>query len=152
MSPRRRRGAFTCRYLSFYDPRLKRTFRLPLVHIRVKHNDLSFRTDALVDSGATATFLPLEIAEILGIDTPKETHDAVGAGGIFPTYHSKIDQIDVFKGTKVFCELCKISVIIPVKAGAIPHTILGRDTIFWENDITFRERRQHTIFRNPPRT
>ena len=147
-----RKGAFTCKYLTFYDSRLKRLFRLPLVHIRVKHNNLSFRTDALIDSGATATFIPLEIAEILGMTIPKEVHDAVGAGGTFSTYHTKINLIEIFKGSQIFCELNDIIVAVPATQGAIPHTILGRDTIFQKNDITFRERRQHTIFRQPPKT
>jgi len=146
---RRHKGTFVCRYLSFYDPRLKRTFRLPLVHIRVKHSNVAFKTDALVDSGATATFVPIEIAEILGMKLPAETHDAVGAGGPFSTFLSEIDLIEVFKGSRICCEFEKIKVLIPTSTGAVPHTILGRDSIFMVHDITFRELREHTILRQP---
>jgi predicted aspartyl protease len=55
---------------------------LPLVHIRLKHGDLAFRTDALIDSGATATFLPIEIAEVLGMDLSEKPSEAVGAGAL----------------------------------------------------------------------
>jgi hypothetical protein len=149
LSSYRCRGTFTCKYLSFYDPRLRRLFRLPLVHIRIKHGTDSIRTDALVDSGATGTFIPVELSEILGIERPSETQDAVGAGGTFPTFVTTIDEIQILKNFRVFCKLRKLTVSIPLDPDAIPHSILGRDSIFWQNDITFRERRQHTIFRSP---
>ena len=110
---------------------------------------MGFRTDALVDSGATATFVPLEIAQVLGVDIPEKTTDALGAGGPFPTHHTKLDELDVFKGTKMFCGFQNVTITVPAEMNAIPHAILGRDLIFLENDITFRERREHTIFRQP---
>ena len=145
----RRKGTFVCSYLSFRDPRLKAAFRLPLVHVKVKHTDVQFRTDALVDSGATATFLPIELAEILAIELPETRQDVVGAGGVFSTFPAQIDLIEVFKGDRSFCALENANVLIPTQAGAIPHTVLGRDNLFWLHDITFREHRQHTIFREP---
>jgi hypothetical protein len=102
-----------------------------------------------VDSGATSTFVPIELAEILGIEIPEERIEAMGAGGTFPIYNSKIKEIDVLKGMNPFCVMKDLDVAIPVSPDAIPHVILGRDTIFWSNDITFRERREHTIFRVP---
>lgn len=101
MSSRGRKGAIVCKYLSFYDPRLRETFHLPLVHIRVTHGEVTLRTDALIDSGATSTFFPLELAEVLDIELPQETEEAVGAGGDFSTYDIKIDLIQVIKGTRV---------------------------------------------------
>lgn len=119
------------------------------MHIRLKHNGNSIRTDALVDSGATATFIPIELAEVLEMELPTEVHDAIGAGGAFPTSTSKIESIEVLKGFRVFCHMQNFIVSIPRNPDVIPHTILGRDSVFWDNDITFRERRQHTIFRSP---
>jgi hypothetical protein len=145
----RARGTFVCKYLSFYDPHLKTTFRLPLVHIRVKHGDLSLRTIGLVDSGATASFVPREITDLLGVELPSEIHDSVGAGGLFQTHLCEIDMIEVLKGAQLCSRFEHVKVHIPVKQDAIPYAILGRDSIFWEHDITFRERRQHTILRQP---
>lgn len=145
----RRKRAVVCRYLSFYDPRLKQTFRLPLVHIRIKHGDVTFRTDALVDSGATATFLPLELTEVLNIELPQETQDTFGAGGIFSTYPVEIELIEVLKAKRPFCEFRNITVLIPTRAGALPHAVLGRDNIFRKYDITFREHKQHVVFKRP---
>ena len=107
------RGTFTCKYLSFYDPRLKRKFHLPLVHIRLKHNGNAIRTDALVDSGATATFIPIELAEVLDMKIPDECHDAVGAGGAFPTYQSEITTLEILKGLRVFCRMHNFPITIP---------------------------------------
>jgi hypothetical protein len=143
------RGTFTCKYLSFYDPKLQRKFRLPLVHVRLKHNGNTIRTDALVDSGATTTFIPIELAEVLDMKIPSEFHDAIGAGGAFPIYESEIEVIEILKGSHVFCQMQNFPVSVPKNPDALPHTILGRDSVFWKNDITFRERRQHTIFREP---
>jgi len=122
---------------------------LPLVHIRMKHNGNTLRTDALVDSGATGTFIPIELTEILGVEKPEKTEEAVGAGGTFPTFVTKIGEIEVLKGLSVFCRMRNYTVSIPTNPDAIPHSILGRDSIFWHNDITFREQREHTIFRSP---
>jgi len=149
LSSYRCRGTFTCKYLSFYDPKLEKFFRLPLVHIRIKHNGNTIRTDALVDSGATGTFIPIELAEVLGVEKPDETVDAVGAGGTFSTFITKIGEIEVLKGLNIFCRMRNFLVSIPVNPETIPHTILGRDSIFWHNDITFRERKEHTVFRSP---
>lgn len=152
VSSHRCKGTFTCKYLSFYDPKLRRPFRLPLVHVRLVHNSNTIRTDALVDSGATTTFIPIELADVLEMELPNETHDAVGAGGAFPTYTSKIGAIEVLKGFRVFCRMKNFDVLVPKNPDVIPHSILGRDSIFWDNDITFRERRRHTIFRTPKKT
>lgn len=138
-----------CSYLSFYDPRLDTTFRLPLVHIRIKHGDIQFRTDALVDSGATGTFIPIELTEILGIEIPEERQDVVGAGSVFSSFKTCLDLIEIYKSSKPFCCMKNVNVLIPIAEGALPHSILGRDSLFWVHDITFRERRQNTIFREP---
>ena len=150
-------GAIVCRYLSFTDPRLGRTFRLPLVHIRLRHRNTSLRTDALVDSGATATFVPIDLMNVLGFDLRPEgeaqtnqrhkKQAAVGAGGRFETYVKKIDSIEVLKGMMVFCDFSNVTVLVPTRRDAIPPAVLGRDTIFRKFDITYREDREQIVFR-----
>lgn len=154
------RAAVVCRYLAFNDPHLRRIFRLPMVHVRVRQGKVSFRTNALVDSGATATFLPIELANTLGFglkpegieqtdqekkDNPK--HDAVGASGVFKTYHVRLDSIEVLKGLGSFCELSNLNIIVPASEGSIPHAVLGRDGIFRRHHITFKELEEHVVFR-----
>jgi hypothetical protein len=189
----RGQGAIVCSYLTFTDPRLKRPFRLPLVHIRLTHKGKSFRTDALVDSGATGTFLPIELMNILGFNlipltenppaqaapapspTPpppptqvssvlasavvssvvatqgdkQEKHQAVGAGGLFGTYKVSIELIEVLKGRHAFCSFPNWTVLVPDKEGAIPHAVLGRDSIFRKFDVTYREKKEEIVFRRP---
>ncbi len=201
----RGQGAIVCSYLTFTDPRLKRPFRLPLVHIRLSHKGKSFRTDALVDSGATGTFMPIDLMNILGfgleplkVESPAQEqvqserqevqvvrqevewaispqsvgtvqkevevsqmsvqasnseegkkHQAVGAGGMFGTYQVKIDKIEVLKGRFPFCSFENWAVLVPDKEGAIPHAVLGRDSIFRKFDVTYRENKEEMVFRKP---
>jgi hypothetical protein len=149
---RRRIPTAVCRYLSFTDPKLKTTFRLPLVNVRLKaHN--SFKTIGLVDSGATTTFIPYEHLGILGLEkeyNDSKEHSTVGAGGTFQTRTVTLDLMEIFKGVDVFCHFNQIRVNIPPK-DALPYVVLGRNYIFREHDITFRELQEHTIFRYPPK-
>jgi len=140
-------GAIVCKYLSFTDPVLQVTFRLPLVHIRIKSGGKSLRTNALVDSGATSTFVQLELIEMLGLETKLEQETkVVGAGGPFKARVVKIDSIEVLKGTTKFCEFKNIEVLVP-GLGTIPYSVLGRDSIFQRYDITYREQKEHIVFR-----
>jgi hypothetical protein len=131
-----------------------------MVHIRVCHGKNSFRTNALVDSGATTTFLPIELINILGLDLKtegevqdeedKKKHpkfDAVGASGLFNTYHVPIDLIQVLKGPNSFYELKGSTVIVPTRVGSLHHAVLGRDGIFLRHHVTFKEINEHVIFR-----
>ncbi len=162
MFRRQNRAAVVCKYLTFNDPVLNKKFRLPMVHIRVKQGSSSFRTDALVDSGATATFIPLELMNILGAGLKPEgqprtedeqkkypKYDAVGASGTFKTYHVPLESIQVLKGTspKPFCELNNSTVIVPTVVGALHYAVLGRDGIFRKHHITFKETHEHVVFR-----
>ena len=40
---------------------------------------------------------------------------------------------------------------VPLEGGRVPFVILGRDTVFLQYDITFRERRKLMVFRKPKR-
>jgi hypothetical protein len=131
-----------------------------MVHIRVKHGNDSFRTNALVDSGATTTFIPIELVNILGFGLKPEgetqdeedvkkhpKYDAVGASGIFKTYRLPIESIQVLKGAKPFCELNGSTVVVPTKIGSLHYAVLGRDGIFRKHQVTFKELDEHVVFR-----
>ena len=74
---------------------------------------------------------------------------AVGAGGMFGTYKVKIDKIEVLKGRFPFCSFENWTVLVPDKEGAIPHAVLGRDSIFRKFDVTYRENKEEIVFRKP---
>lgn len=146
-----------------------------MVHIRLRQGTNSVRTDALLDSGATATFIPIDFMNMIGfgLKTQEEkqaeaqqkegepvqppssqeqeekykSQDSVGAGGIFKTYRIDLDSLQVLKGTTAFCSFEPISVLVPSKADALPHVILGRDSIFRRYDITYREHQEHVVLR-----
>lgn len=142
-------SAIVCKYQSFVDPLLKKNFRLPLVHVRLKFGTKALKTDALVDSGATGTFMPIDYAEMLGLVLKDTASEARGAGGLFKTAQSKVDLVEILKGSTVFCRLENVDVHVTVASGAIPHVVLGRDTIFRKFDITYREHKEQMVFRPP---
>ena len=141
------KGAVVNRYLSYYHPILKRAFRLPLLHVRLRTATASFTTLGLVDSGATNTFIPTELAEILGLKVdPTKATPSIGAGGGFDTVSFNL-TIDVLKAGNTITTFSDMPAFVPVNPLAIPYVVLGRDSVFMKFDITFRERIQRTILR-----
>jgi len=124
-------------------------FRLPIIHIRIKHGDMAFQTNALIDSGANGTFIPLEFIDLLGITNPEETELTIGAGGTFNSYLLNLDSIECLKANEVFCSFNNFLVRVPSAYDIIPFVIMGRDSIFTSFDITFRENKQLIILRPP---
>ncbi len=101
----------------------------------------------LVDSGATNTFVPTDLAEVLGLQIdPTKVQQSIGAGGGFDTVPFEV-TIDVLKGGNTIATFPDWRVLIPVNPAAIPYVVLGRDSVFMKFDITFRERMQRTILR-----
>ena len=134
-----------------------------MVHLRLKLGNNSVRTNALVDSGATTTFIPIDFMMMLGSSLrpegdeqdsgqeDKTTIEAVGAGGTFKGYEATLDSIGLIKGTQVFCELKDWPVLVPTTSWAIPYVILGRDGVFRKYDITYREHKEQLLFRRAKR-
>ena len=117
-----------------------------MVHLRVAYEGVSFRTIALIDSGATCTFLPKDIADIL--DLPhEESQEVIGAGGVFMAYKSKVD-LAVIKGKSPIIEFPNCPVLVPEMTDGIPYAILGRDTIFQKVQITFKEKDEKMILKS----
>jgi len=102
---------------------------------------------ALIDSGATATFLPTDAMGILNMD-PKEIGRVTGAGGTFEAWKDRVDLIQICKGGHMHCEMKHVPVQFPRNGGAVPYAVLGRDSIFRKCDIIFREGDQRAIFKH----
>ena len=138
-----------CKYLAY---RFGGKFiRLPLVHIYLKAAG-EVQTDGLVDSGATATFIPYGIAEAIGLLPEDKSNliksDARAAAGGFGTYIIRLPILRVIKGAHHFDEFRNIDVHVPQSEQTdLPHAILGRDHLFKHFDITFHEKRQKVTFR-----
>ena len=150
-APQKKRGPnsrikqFHQRYLPYNFK--GKTHRLPMVHVRVVSPPESFKSMALVDTGATTTFIPTEMGEILDLECIEES-EAGGASGDFPTHICKVFSIEILDNeNKLMCNMKNLTVMVPQNPGGIDHVILGRDYIFKVYDITFRERKQRVVFK-----
>ena len=85
------------RYLSYdYEGE---PIRLPIISVRLRaQSGNSLKTTALVDSGATVSFVPPELLEILDVPLG-EASSALGAGGEFKT-HLVTLTIEILKGVE----------------------------------------------------
>lgn len=139
----------TCKYLAyrFHD----RFIRLPLVKIYLKGKQ-EVETIGLIDSGATMSFLPYEIADLIGI-IPTDKNKikkgaATAAAGNFETHIVCLPILRLIKGAHSFEEFRGIHIHIPSSEDIpIPYAILGRDHVFNRFDIIFHENRQKVTFK-----
>jgi hypothetical protein len=123
--------------------------RLPMLQVRLSVGGQSLSTSALVDSGANCSFLPTDLAEILGLQLdPTGAHGAVGAGGTFQTVEFRV-TIELTKAGRTFADFKDWPVLVPINREAIPYMVLGRDSVFRRFDVTFRELVQRTVLRPP---
>ena len=141
---RRPVNTITARYQS-YNFRGE-VIRLPMLKIRLfsRNRDHSLRTHALIDSGATTSFLPTDLAEVLGLRNLGRTN-AEGAGGTFDAWETEA-HVEILKGSRACCEM-DIGMLVPFETGRVPYAVLGRDSVFEEFDITFSETRQMLVMR-----
>ena len=122
--------------------------RLPMVWVRLTYADAVVDTPALIDSGATATFIPIEIAEMLGLDMSAKPTYPVGAGGEFESVVSRVEKCELFKKkNQRFDTFTNMQVEIPTKPQTLPYMILGRDSVFRHFNISFQERKERIVLR-----
>ena len=142
---RRRRASYNCRYLSYEVPPKDpadepKSIRLPLLKIQVYSEIGGIATTALIDSGATVSFLPREIAkDILALPTVKDSVDVQGAGSTFPCEIVMAKQVVLMKGVGRIRYYEDVRMHVPKAPVELPYAILGRDTVFQDFEITFRE-------------
>jgi predicted aspartyl protease len=106
-------------------------------------------TDGLVDTGATTTFIPKEIADLLDLIPSGDNvvHlEASGAGGRFPTTPVTLKRLTLVKNISPFAEFVEVPAMIPDQDDVLPYVILGRDRVFKRFNITFQERRRKFVF------
>jgi hypothetical protein len=122
----------------------------PKVEIRLSNREKSFKIAMLVDSGADVTLIPLEIADILGLDLGKQI-ESYSASDKFVTQASKVNA-ELLKGVKSY-DLGEMEVRVPVKkiqSGIITsYALLGRSHFFKIFDVTFRENTLKILLKRP---
>jgi len=120
---------------------------LPLVHIRIESPEESIETDALVDSGATKTLIPKEIAELLpSLKYEERSIEVTGAGGLFSAKITKLKKLTLIKNVTPFANFVQVEVLVPDYEGILPYVVLGRDHVFRRFNIAFHEKRRKLIF------
>jgi hypothetical protein len=128
-----------CRYLDYRLPNGHVIF-LPLIHVEVASEQTAFGTVALLDSGATMSFIPYEIADILGIIPEQPTSIGVEtAGGTCDFFQVSLKRLSIITGGKTYSDFRNMHVLVPSPDRDLPYVILGRDYIFKRFHITFRE-------------
>lgn len=140
----------TCKYLYFnYRERdgTIRTIQLPLLHISiVSALEEEFRTIGLVDTGATSTLMPKEIADVLMLEREERNVEVTGAGGIFYSKPVTLRKLILFKDGSSFATWWNIKVLVPEDENVLPYMILGRDHLFKRFNVTFYEKRRKMAF------
>lgn len=146
-----RTGRHTLTFKYIKDKHKERLVPRPRVEIRLSNGDKTFKFAMLVDSGADVSFIPLEVAEILGLKL-EDKQKSSSASGEFETFRSTVSA-DLLKGTTTY-PLGNMDIRVPCKstesANLNAHALLGRSLFFKRFDITFRE----TIFKivlRPPK-
>ena len=113
---------------------------MPMVEVRRAREEVALRTPGLIDSGASRTVIPHEIADILGLQCLKNLSVA-GVGGISEAFESKVDLTLIVGGQQLlFLENCPVL----VHEADLPFVILGREPLF--DNITFHFRRGRLEF------
>ena len=138
----------TCKYQLFYFN--NRWVFLPLLKVIIESKE-KIGTIALVDSGATNTFIPRQLAGVIELFSEKKNKmgkgETRGASGKFKTEILKLKKLELFKEGHIFDTFRSISVHVPANEEEdLPHVILGRDYLFKRYDVTFYEKRRKMTF------
>lgn len=81
-------------YVEFLGFSEERIFR-PLIPVTFKHKGLSFKSFALLDSGADYTILPIQVADSLGVALASDLSFQIeGAGGQKFTIYKSPETVD----------------------------------------------------------
>lgn len=99
------------------------------------------RINALVDSGADWSFLPLEIANVLRLEIDKAEDRILTIAGETKAYTSKV-HVEIPRSGKIPISVGFVNVyVMPHEVGdKVPHfVILGRKDFFEKFEVTFNE-------------
>ena len=137
------RSPITCKYLQ-YTLKSGRKILLPLIHVELSSESEQLTTIGLIDSGATATFITYELADILNLIPEKpKTQDVSTAGGDARFFPVTLKRLSLLRGRNIFSSFGNLRVLVPSqKKRDLPYVILGRDTVFNRFHVLFKEKRR----------
>ncbi|HIH76612.1 MAG TPA: hypothetical protein HA343_04790 [Methanomassiliicoccales archaeon] len=111
----------------------------PMVPVTFSNGEVSFETLALLDSGADASAISKEMAEVLGLDLTGKPEKSYGIGGAVDTITSRVN-ISVQKGHEHYIMTVDVRVILKDDIQLPP--LLGRAGFFDEFEITFNDHKK----------
>lgn len=132
----------TCDYLQYRLPN-GHMILLPLIQVELVSATENITTVALLDSGATLSFIPYEIAEMLDLlsTISPSPIDVVTAGGISQFRCLRLRKLSLIAGGKIFSDFANFPTLIPSQTATdLPYAILGRDSVFKRFHVTFKEK------------
>lgn len=136
----------TCEYLQYKLPN-GHTILLPLIHVGLASETEQLTTIGLLDSGATTTFIPYTIADILGIipEIPLRT-PVTTAGGVADFFSAKLKRLSLISGGGTFSDFDNVKILVPSQTiRDLPYVILGRNLVFDRFHVTFQEKRKKFV-------
>jgi len=114
---------------------------LPLIHVELASDTEQLTTIGLLDSGATTSFIPYEIADILDVIPKKpQPGDVQTAGGSAKFFPVRLKRLSLLAGGELFSDFSNLVVGVPSQPERdLPYVILGRKSVFKRFYITFKE-------------
>jgi len=114
---------------------------LPLIHVELASDTEQLTTIGLLDSGATTSFIPYEIADILDVIPEKpQIADVQTAGGSADFFPVRLKRLSLLAGGKIFSDFRNLVVGVPSQRERdLPYVILGRKSVFKRFYIVFKE-------------
>ena len=111
---------------------------MPMIPVSITGPDDSLDTEALIDSGADMSVLPLEMAEQLGLNLSRNINPCRGIGGETNSAEDSV-RIRLTDGRETHAFEMPVKVLLDARWDIPP--LLGRQGFFTEFAITFNERR-----------
>lgn len=120
----------------------------PSIPIILSGKEGKYRFIALLDSGADISVIPIEVAEVLGLELSGNKEEARGIGGKVPTIETKVN-LEIGRGHENYNLTIPIKVILIENEDAdyeLP-VLLGRAGFFDNFSITFNQKENKIILK-----
>jgi len=137
----------TFKYKNFERPDGSSSYG-PYIPLTIKGPEASIDMLFLLDSGADYTVIPIELAEILGLDLSKPKERTSGVGGKIYTKLSDM-VVELKNAHEKYTFKIPIHVILKKNSNVPP--LLGRASFFNKFQITFNQREGKIVFKRAHR-
>ncbi len=120
----------------------------PYIPLTIKGQDERMDMMFLLDSGADYTVIPIELAELLGVDLSGDKEQTSGVGGVIYTRKSSM-MVEIKNAHEKYNFKIPIHIILKRNSNVPP--LLGRETFFDKFQITFNQKDRKIILKRAHR-